>query len=229
MSRRFNGSSQYLVAPTALVTTYPFSVACFFVPRDPALILLDEVLWDVTNASNTHRFRLLIEGNTPADRGKLRFVARAAGTTAKSMSTGTVLADVWNHALGVEQAADNRRVYLNGTDKGINFELRDTFAGGLDRTAIGAQAGTTTTDFLNGVLAHLAVWLAAFDDRDAAALAAGVSPLCYRREELLGYWPLNGQDPEPDVKDYAFNFNVVGAPMCTSEPTPMIGRTIVAP
>lgn len=66
---------------------------------------------------------------------------------------------------------------------------------------VGRRWDTTgTTRWLNGRMAHIALWNAVLNDDEILALSRGVSPLMFRNPNLLSYWPLWGTAfPEADL------------------------------
>jgi hypothetical protein len=77
-----------------------------------------------------------------------------------------------------------------------------------------------------GRIAHLAVWDKALTDAEVLTLSNGFSPLGIQRNNLIAYWPLNGQGPEPDIIGKK-NLTIVGAPTVVNEPP--IPKTLIAP
>ena len=65
----------------------------------------------------------------------------------------------------------------------------------------------------------------ALTDEEIASLAAGVSPLRMRRDNLVAYWPVNGQSPEPDVVG-GLDLTITGSPLISEEPP--ISNSVVA-
>lgn len=221
MARAFNGSTDYLRRLTPTIGSLPFSVAVWFIPPPLGTILTDQTLWVQCNAAATVFFKLLLEGSTVPDRGKLRWAVRS-GTTTNAQSTGFVVPGQWNHAVGVEETTSLRHVYLNGTDTNTNVVLRDGLSSPNDRTCVGAQAAAAVVDLFDGIEAHVAVWQAALSAAEVLSLYRGCSPLRIQRQALLSYGPCNGQNPEAEIVIPRVNFNVFGNPAIVEEPpTPL--------
>jgi len=230
MSRTFNGSTDFLrVFPASqLVSAIPFSVSAMFKPRI-ALPLTDQMIWQQGNSPGSFRWRLLLEGSTPADRGKLRWVATQNLSNTNAQTTGTITGGVWQHAAGVEITTSSRKVYLNGTDIGTNAVLKDPLASAHDRMAIGADGEAPVGDFWDGDLGHVAIWSAALSDQEVLSLSNGASPLNIQRDALIAYYPINGPSPESMVVDPVYDMTVNGTPAVAEEPSNMICSTIISP
>ena len=82
MARDFNGSTGFLrlVSGTLPITGYPCSMSAWFFPIAPASILLDGIFLTQNDGDASDFIRILVEGNTVADRGKARAAVRQAGS-----------------------------------------------------------------------------------------------------------------------------------------------------
>jgi hypothetical protein len=210
MARSFaSASSQYLEAATAVVTGYPFTLSCWFWSNDTtgAYNLLNVF----NNTTTGQAFQLLAAGTVAAK--PVRFLA---GLQAAD-STTAYTANVWNHACAVGTSATSRAVYLNGGSKGTS--VTSATATGLNVTTIGRRSTSAPGQYLNGRMAECAVWNAALNDQEAAALAAGVRPIDVRPLSLVGYWPIWGlSSPEPDLTPNNHQMVVNAAPPQANHP-----------
>jgi hypothetical protein len=133
------------------------------------------------------------------------------GNGAWQTSTSTVNDGTYRHC-GVTVA---------GTGAGAGTFWRDGSTDGtFSQTAPGASGATKrigakadgTANFV-GDLAEWAVWLAALDAAEMAALAKGVSPLLIRPAALVAYWPIHGSaSPEPDWWRNGLGGTLTGTP-----------------
>ena len=225
MSRHFpDASANYLYNANAILTAAPITVAAWFT-CDTALPLHDMVIWSDSNGTILNRFRLLIEGSSIPDRGTIRWAVATGGTSSRAQTSTVISADTWHHACGVEAASNDRRVYLDGGGKGINSAIR--VPAGVNQMYIG-RCVPAAPDPMDGRLGHISVWNIALTDSEVATLAAGISPLMVHRNNLVGYWPINGQSPEPDFVG-GYNMTLTGTIPKSEEPSKMIGRRIIAP
>jgi hypothetical protein len=176
-------NSDYLVREEAVVTDYPFTMACAFYCDD---ITVAPVLMAVLDRDSDTRSCLLQLIN---DGGNYEVWARTAnGTWCQAQTTTTFILSTWNHACGVFAAANDRRVFLNGGGKGTDSTSRTT--SGYDRTCIGALMRASSGNYMSGYIAEAAIWNAALTDEEVAVLAEFVSPLSVRPQNLIAYWPL---------------------------------------
>jgi len=81
----------------------------------------------------------------------------------------------------------------------------------------------TSTEWLNGYLADCAIWNAALNASEIAALQTGFRPSSIRPKSLQGYWPLDGiQTTEPDLSGLANNGTVTGAVYTPGPPVTLL-------
>lgn len=196
MARLFDdAASDKLEFDVAPLTTTPFSMGCWF---NPDVTTKSMTLMSISDKDATNQQHALIaDGATLLSAGD-PVVAASRGVTFGFASTSTAFsASVWQHALGVWGSATDRRVYLNGGGKGTNASNKT--ATNLDRISIGVLGDSSPSNFMDGLIADAALWNVSLSDDDAAALAAGVSPLLIRPDALVAYWPLIGAySPEID-------------------------------
>ena len=127
----------------------------------------------------------------------------------------------YQHYLGAEASSTDRRVYLDGGNKGTNATLNVPTL--IDRTTIGRNPNGA---FWSGDIAHIAVYSGIPTDDDALTLANGINPQKFNPDNLVAYWPLGGQSGEPDIVG-GLTLVVFGSPTVSEEPP--IPHCIVAP
>lgn len=224
MARSLNGTSQYM---EALITSIglPCSFAAWIYPFTSAPLNDMSIFFLGIPGDNTQWHRLLIEGDTVGDRGKLRCATRKV-TIVNAQSTNTVVANTWQHVCGIINSSSLRTVYLNGTlDKGVNTETRTP---GTPTTANFGNRGSVADNWYNGLITKAAFWNTALTDTEVDALAAGASPLQVHRESLRSFWPFDGQDPEIDIIE-GVNLTLYNSPPVAGDHTGLWGNHIVAP
>lgn len=214
MARLFSGS-QAIHVDSAPVIAAPFSVSVWIRPD----VVTTDDFWFLgdKDVSNQHWFF----GMTSS---ALIFRAREAGSSGTATTTAGPSVDVHHHACAVEAAADDRRVFLDGANKGTNTSSRTPT--GADRITLGRRDDSSPSNEFNGDIGHAALWDAALTDGEVASLAVGVSPLRVRCNALVYYAPFNGQSPEYDIIGQ-LSLTVTGAPSVSEEPP--IPHSIVAP
>jgi len=185
MSRLFDdGDSEYLSIDSVLgLSVLPI---CFssWIYIDGQTGTNQAVMELVDKSEDDVRF-LLYMNNT----GTVYALTQNAGGASQAATTDTLTLNNWHHVLAVWAATNDRRVYLNGGNKGTNVEERTV--ANLDRFSIAAHSGATPALFLTGRVAEAAVWGgASLTDADALVLSKGCSPLFVKRDNLVSYWPL---------------------------------------
>jgi Concanavalin A-like lectin/glucanases superfamily len=188
-------STQQLFNASTPVSGVPLSMACWFRTTTGAW----KGLIDLANSAGggTGEVGLGLTA-TGTGIGANRVVAEINGGTGGTSAVSTIShsqANVWEHAAAVFGSNTSRAAYLNGGNKGT-ATLSATPAG-LNELFIGNDI---FNDYHDGAIADAAIWAAALDDYEIAALALGVSPLLIRPSALVAYWPLVGvTSPEIDL------------------------------
>ena len=196
MARGFDGSTQYLEYGGAVLTAYPFTMACWF---NVANITGDHYLMSIADlGTGTNYWTLVALGSVAGD--PVSFVSRSGGSGNRADTSAGFAASTWTHACGVGTSATSRNSYINGGSAGSN--TTSSTPAGLDNTGIG-QVHTSGghIGIPLGSVAEAAIWSVALDTSEIAALAGGVSPLLVRPSALVAHWPLIGNfSPEIDVR-----------------------------
>lgn len=196
MSRLFDdGANQYLKVDSALVTTEPFTLACWFYSDDDTN---DQTLISIADKDATQPYHSLqIRGDDVDD--PLR-ATTFDGTSAYAVSTSGYTANTWHHACGIWAAANDRRVYIDGAGKGTSAVNKAT--AGHNSCAIGVSADSTPTRYLSGRIAEAGIWNIALTDDEVAVLAKGYSPLFVRPQNLVAYYRLIQDEDQDCVGGY---------------------------
>ena len=219
MSRRFNGTSDYLEHGAPVVSALPITMACWF--------------YVSARLPGTHA---LIAIGDAADSNTVKLTASATDVTVRSIAVGgspassvTALPDprvaTWQHACGVFAASNSRVVYINGGARAfgsVTVEL-----GTPTVTTLGATySAGSRTQFLEGYLAEAAVWDVALSEADVKLLAAGYYPDQIRPGNIVSYWSLAGQySPDEIDRTGRFDLTVTGATPAIANHPPMLPRT----
>ena len=191
MAVHFNadsGTDDYLTKSVAIFSghTYPLTFSAWVRPDDRG----SQIAVASGSGSGTSKQISLGCG------GSGKFQARMKGSGA----TSSVLYDnsntTWFHILGSFEAADDVKLYVNGSLDGSNtasnnipdFADSDQFWIGT-----GVLSGTNITSRTwEGGIAEVAAYAAELTAGEISALADGFSPLFVRPDALVGYWPLGG-------------------------------------
>lgn len=176
-----DASSQTLTASQTTMTAVPLTLACWANPDDlTGMMTAMSVYAAATN--NWHRIELA--GSVGSD--PVRAQTRNLGTTVQAASSaGWNGSTGWAHMAGVFSAANARAAYYNGGNSGT--ESTSVTPTGIDTIGIGNHRAAT---YWSGQLAECAVWTAALDASEIAALAKGWKPDTIRPSALVFYAPL---------------------------------------
>lgn len=140
-----------------------------------------------TLGSNHIGFGLDVSGTEGGDPIRV-WANNGAGPTTDAKTTSGPIANKWHHALGVWNASNDRRAYLDGGNKGTNSE--NISPASVRYIHIGSVYFSSVLYYHDGQISESAIWNVALTDKDAMSLATGVSPLAIRPESILFYWPL---------------------------------------
>jgi hypothetical protein len=226
MARSFvRASSEYLAIGTPVLAAFPITFACWFNvdnTLDQSLISIG----DIDTAEDYLELRL----RDPADTDVLAIHRNASTLYAKTTASYTV--DTWHHGCAVFAATNDRRVYLNGGNKGTNA-TDQTFPDNVDTTTIGRRAGTTTI-YVSGGIAEAGIWNVALTDAEVAILAATYSPLFVKPQNLVAYYRLIRDEDQDRVGGYdmtAYNTPTISAhpPIIYPSPPHIIHVTAAPP
>ena len=180
MARLFS-SLQRLERTSAVVTAYPYTMACWVYDDGTStnFPFLVGCSTSGTTAAGT-RLQLLLD-NT----GKVSTEGSATTSTTRSVNT-------WFHACSVHASATSHAAFLNGAGKGTSA-TSVTFPTGMNRTSINAWNGGASVG-IAGNIAHAAIWNVALADAEVLELADGLIPTRIRPQSLISYWACNARD-----------------------------------
>jgi hypothetical protein len=196
-----SGSGHYLTLASALVTTEPLSIACFFRASD--LSANQNIVSLVNNATNAAHY-LTCRGALAGDPAGAQSFAGTGGVEA-ALSSGSIMNGVWHHIGGVWPSSSARAVFLDGAK---NTNSGSVTVSGVNETNVGRFVSTTSAT-ADGDIAEIGFWNVALTDDEMLSLARGISPLLVRPQSLVDYFPLIGSgSPETGVKGNALTVSV---------------------
>lgn len=172
-------TTNYIRAASGLVTATPLSLACWYYPTSFASQACVIDLHNSASAASANSFRLQM--------GVGASVTAATNSPAAS-TTNTASLNTWVHMAGVFSSATSRSAFINGTNKTTN--TTSATPSGINETTIGLRRGTTPGAAALGPIAEAAIWNAALDDDEVAALGKGFSPRLIRPSALVAYLPI---------------------------------------
>lgn len=199
MSRLFAAASnQYLENTSWSHIDEPLTISVWFKTVSPVNW---EGLFGVGNSGGTATdYFMLLSGLS-----NVGFYCNATNTTTSSgPSAGT-----WHHACGVAAADNDRTVYLDGGNTGTSAVSKTVTGTSVVRA--GVRVAAPAVWFLDGQVAHAAIYARALDADQVAGLAAGAHPFAY--PDLIFYAPL--------IRDE--DIDIVGGLSLTAVAAPTIG------
>jgi len=190
MARLFDdGSSEYCEIDSAVVSSEPFSMACWFYSDD---IVNRQAAMCICDKDVTHQYHVLrLEAN---DTGDPLIALSWDGSTNEAKTTSGYSANTWHHGCGVWAASNDRRAYLDGENKGTNSNSASI--SNLDRISVGRAGDSTPGYYMSGRLCECVVYDVALSDTEVAWLAAKYSPLFVRPDHIKAYWAFSIDDQD---------------------------------
>jgi hypothetical protein len=183
MAYEFNGTDQRLRVGSAVVTTTPLTMACWFNPDN---VTANMTLISINNeGGGGERFAILPLGAIGGDPIQIDVDGFGIARTTAAYSQNT-----WNHACGVFVSNVSRTVYLNGGNSSTSTENR-TQSGNLQATSIGSRhSGVSYGLFMDGLIAEVGIWNTDLTAAEIASLAKGMTCDKVRPQSLVFYSPL---------------------------------------
>ena len=208
MARTFvAASSQSGAYAGAAATAAPITLACWFKPSNVAGAT-SKTLMALDDGAGAANFFIL---RSVATNGHCAALTQAGG----SESAGGAADGVWSHHAGVFASSTSRTAYLDGV--AATTDTTASTPASIANTRLGVL--WAATQYADGDLAEAAIWTAALDAAEIAALAKGVSPLLIRPQALVAYRPLLGQDsPEPDRWNSRSDLTLANTPAKATHP-----------
>jgi hypothetical protein len=193
MARLFDdGNPDYLYLESAIQATPPFAWSCWCRVNDKGVV--NNFIWlgDKDSTNQCHRVGYSSAGYC--------FINSNDGTSKLAITAGDITENEWFHLVGIVTSATDRRIIMNGNDKGT--ESTSISPSGSDRFAIGIRANTAQLDqAVSGDMAEVAIWdlsnwpgATASDKADAfelivPSLAKGYTPEFFPLGRVA-YWDL---------------------------------------
>ena len=183
MSREFNGTSDLITRPGAIVTATPFTFSCW-VYMDS---LLGGVALFVGESSTINNRHFLQVANTG-----LALVASKTTATVQSTGGPTLQIKKWHHIAGVWTSATNRNHAVDGVFGTAN--TTSNVPTGINSTAIGAINSSTQSGWFTGHIDQPAVWNVALSASEIKLLANKTHPTRIQRGNLVLFSELDGRN-----------------------------------
>lgn len=174
------GSSQFLSLGSAVVTTVPYTFACWF---RPTTFTTNQSLITCALASNQSQALLSYRGDLANDPIRISYSNNATSGTATT-ATG-ISASTWTHACGVFTSATSRDVYINGGGA-VNNTTNVTTPTTFTRSRIGQAANLAAGNFADCAMDYVSIWSVAISATEVARIGTDrANPLGVRRQSLV--------------------------------------------
>jgi len=184
MARGAFSAGNYFSAPSALVASPPFTMACWWFMTGWGADY-QSIMQIGQSGSTDNRHNL---GVGPSSDQVVSAYSRTTAGNSSAITISSADHNKWNHQCGVWRSATDRQVYFNGAGGAINTTSRTPAS--LNKTAVGCQTNGSTEPCTTMRIGEAAVWNVALDDVEIAALAKGFSPGLVRPSALVEYLPL---------------------------------------
>lgn len=192
MSIDFNGADQYLERASAIITTYPLSIAGWF---NSDTLTVDQVIASLGQTATADSLGFaMAAGAQTGDPCWAGVYAGGAGSNAATTTAYT--ADTWHHIVAIFTSTTSRTCYIDGGSVGNNTTSRSPAT--PNRTSVGYVMAAAGGGYMNGEIAEVGFWNAVLNAAAISNLAAGVYPNQVQTGDLVSYYRLNDNT---DVSD----------------------------
>ena len=180
MALSLNGTSSYIESTSTPVTTFPFTMACWF---NPANVTAGGTLMSLGVANGVDRFQMVNRGDLAGDFIAISSLVGVVDGTATSTIGYT--ANTWHHAAAVCTSITSRSIFLNGGGKATNTTSSNP--AGINNIMLGSRWSTSRGFFFNGRIAEAAIWSGALTDDQVISLSKGFAPYLVSSNNLKFY------------------------------------------
>lgn len=145
-----------------------------------------------------------------ASDGKVKIWVNNGSATGSAATLASWSTNTWHHVAAYYQgAAGSLWVSLDNQSPGTGTRsgAEPTWSG--PRTSIGAHDKTTSSEPMDGSIAHVGLWNAQLESGDLVALSRGVSPALVRPNKLRAYWPLMDRGSGASSRSWAMGGTVL--------------------
>jgi Concanavalin A-like lectin/glucanases superfamily len=226
LARSFNGTSDFIYsAPGALITNVPLTFACWFQTSTagPAILMFACNGASPSDATTASQFEPVLCVNNDSNKLQGGWFDLSTGHE-EVIGSSAVNDGGWHHALITIPNGGNLQLYLDGASLGTvsvpSPQQRATqlFLGdGTGATWPNLNAGH---NYFNGNMADPAVWNTVLNSTQISNLASGQrANTIGANANLVGYWPILGQSPEPDKSGNGNNGVLTGTTVVAGPPS----------
>ncbi len=189
MSIQLNGSTQYLSNGSAVVSSYPFTLAA--IVRSHSSTASQEIVVLSSSVSNNDWYSIILSGNVAGDPASIQ--AHDGTFELTSTITGYTV-NQWHLVVGVFSSATSRSVTIDAGGKATGTT---NIAAAVNQTAIGVLNRPSITAYFDGDVAHAGIWNVALSDDEVSQLVVkSTNPRVFRDfrtvrpGSLAAFWQL---------------------------------------
>ena len=175
--------------PMNLVVSYPFTISCWFYTTSVAPAGIKDIV-NLTDSTTGQTYWI-------SHSAALLRAETWNGSAGQNASTGTIVANQWQHALARFVSNTSRIINLNGAAGVQNTTNSSQTSQVINTLSIGCSEGNTR--FFVGYIAHVAIYNGALQNPDAVSLARGMSPFAVRKANLIAYYPLTNPGEQRNI------------------------------
>lgn len=208
MALSFVAASSQLISNANAVASPPFTVSAWI---RPITFTTPLCIFSMFGSSSDRYYSFWYRGDMSS--GTIQAQCWNGGNNPSVNTTTAFSALGWHHVAGtyfVTGGSFEVEAWLDGGGYANNTQTPFT-PPTVVNSYIGAN-GFTPNFFFNGRIAEVALFNVRLTSAEVAALAAGVNPYMVRPGSLVGYWPLWGVSPEPDLSGLVHNMTLTNTP-----------------
>lgn len=201
-------SSQYITNANAVVGP-PFSISAWI---RPITFTTPLNVFSMFGTTSDRYYSLWYRGDMSS--GTIQAQCWNGGNNPSANTSTAFSTATWHHIAGtyfVTGGSFEVEVWLDGDGYANNTQTPFT-PPTVTGTFIGAN-GFVPNFFFNGKIAEVTVYNVRLTSGEVSALATGINSYAVRPGSIVGYWPLIGVSPEPDLSGSKFNMTYTNTPV----------------
>jgi Concanavalin A-like lectin/glucanases superfamily len=213
LARSFNGTSDFIdVGNSSALNPASITVSCWVYWKGTYDTNGEQ--WFVGRDDNTlgRVFALGLSGGNPP------LVVQVNGAFTVG-NVGSLTINTWEQITFTGSSAAGYEVWLNGTGGGAS-PPGTSMATSTGDVTIGERTYNTNHGFVNGDITEIAIWNTVLTPTQISNLASGQrANTIGANANLVGYWPILGQSPEPDESGNGNNGVLTGTTIVAGPPS----------
>lgn len=181
-SRIFNGSSEYFVKTSAIITALPITF-CTWASIETA----SGTVLGITKTIDNTVYTVMIHGTGQKLRAQN---SGQAGDTRFAESSNTYTLNSWTFACANHNTTSSRSIYVGGTKTTDTASNTASPTNACDRTTLGVLIRLAIASYFDGSLGHAGFWNVTLTDTEVNELYLGIPAIYVRTNSCKAYYPL---------------------------------------